>query len=187
MECGIRFLKKMFDQENYLACWLFASHAHKHQYYPGNNLPYLTHIGSVVMEVLAVADSIENIDLAISCALLHDTIEDTEITYDDVVSAFSETVAEGVMALTKNAELPNKEDRMIDSLTRIQQQSKSVWVVKLADRISNLGKPPHYWDLSKKQKYAEEAGMILDYLGDANKLLAERLNGKIQSYQDLYC
>ena len=177
----------MFDQENYLQCWLFASHAHKHQKYPGDDLPYLTHIGSVVMEVVAAADSIEDIDLAISCAILHDTIEDTEVTYDDILSTFSETVADGVMALTKNTKLPTKEKRMIDSLTRIQQQPKSVWAVKLADRISNLGKPPHYWNLAKKQKYAEEAGIILNYLGDANELLAERLSGKIKDYQNLYC
>ena len=139
------------------------------------------------MEVVAVADSIEAIDLAISCAILHDTLEDTDTTYDELVNAFSKRVAEGVMALTKNTELPRKEEQMIDSLTRIQQQPVSVWGVKLADRISNLGKPPQYWDLAKKQKYAEEAKMILAYLGDANALLAARLREKIEHYQNAYC
>jgi (p)ppGpp synthase/HD superfamily hydrolase len=79
-----------------------------------------------------------------------------------------------------------EEPQMIDSLTRIQQP-KSIWAVKLADRISNLGKPPHYWDQAKKQNYAKEADVILAYLGDANSLLAERLGSKIERYQSLYC
>ena len=173
----------LFDQERYLKAWNFASHAHKNQLFINNELPYLTHIGYVVMEVIAIAATIEDIDLAISCAILHDTIEDTEVSYDDIASAFSKKIADGVMALTKNETLPSKQEQMIDSLNRTKQEGKSVWAVKLADRISNLKQPPQHWDQAKIKYYREEARLILENLKDANTLLATRLEDKIEAYQ----
>ena len=47
--------------------------------------------------------------------------------------------------------------QMADSLARIKQQPKEVWLVKLADRSANLGKPPHYWSAEKILAYRQEA------------------------------
>jgi (p)ppGpp synthase/HD superfamily hydrolase len=47
-------------------------------------------------------------DFAISCALLHDVIEDTNITYDDLYVKFGYEIADGVEALTKNKIFQNK-------------------------------------------------------------------------------
>ena len=55
-------------------------------------------------------------------------------------------------------------------------------MVKLADRISNLGPPPSDWDQEKISKYKEEAQLIYDNLKDANKFLADRLKHKIDNY-----
>jgi len=55
-----------------------------------------------MMEVMAVQDSIENAELAIVCAILHDTIEDTVVTYSELEKEFGEAVANGVMALSKD-------------------------------------------------------------------------------------
>jgi (p)ppGpp synthase/HD superfamily hydrolase len=55
-------------------------------------------------------------------------------------------------------------------------------MVKLADRISNLGPPPSDWDQEKISKYKEEAKLIYDNLKDANKFLADRLKQKIDNY-----
>ena len=66
---------------------------------------------------------------------------------------FGKDVADGVLALTKNENLP-KEDRMRDSLERLLKQPKQVQIVKLADRITNLQAPPHYWTKEKIVNYA---------------------------------
>jgi len=80
---------------------------------------------------------------------------------------------------------------MQDSLVRILLQTKEVWMVKLADRITNLQPPPPHWDLPKKIKHSDEAIDILQQLGPANKQLAKRLALKIEQYQLLlkriYC
>jgi (p)ppGpp synthase/HD superfamily hydrolase len=59
-------------------------------------------------------------------------------------------------------------------------------MVKMADRITNLQPPPHYWTKEKINNYREEAQLILDELGKANEHLAKRLADKIQNYQQ-YC
>jgi (p)ppGpp synthase/HD superfamily hydrolase len=172
----------MINQDNITKAWFFASRVHKEQFYPGEKLPYLTHIGNVMMEVMGVASRLENAELAICCAILHDTIEDTPTTYADIEKEFGTSVADGVMALSKNGNLETKREQMLDSLMRIKQQPKEVWVVKMGDRVANLGKPPHYWSAEKIEAYRDEAQIILENLGVADEVMAERLRGKIEDY-----
>ncbi|TAE53534.1 MAG: bifunctional (p)ppGpp synthetase/guanosine-3',5'-bis(diphosphate) 3'-pyrophosphohydrolase, partial [Bacteroidetes bacterium] len=149
-----------------------GKHAEQGQLVPGSQLPYAVHISNVAMEILAAALEGQPMDLtlAIPVALLHDTLEDTATTFEEISSAFGEEVAGAVLALTKNAALP-KEAQMPDSLRRIQEQRPEVWAVKLADRITNLQQPPGHWTLSKKQAYQQEAQYIADTLSDGNAYL----------------
>ncbi len=174
----------IWDQDNYLAAWNFASDIHNGQKIPGKDIPYINHLGLVTMEATAAIakDSINDPDLLILCALLHDSIEDTSTTYDDIKKIFSLEVADGVLALTKNTDLPTKLEQMKDSLSRIKNQPKEVWMVKLCDRITNLQPPPKHWNKEKIIKYQNEARLILEELGSANLFLAERLKIKIDGY-----
>ena len=72
---------------------------------------------------------------------------------------------------------------MMDSLQRIKKLPYEVWAVKMADRITNLQKPPSHWDNEKKKKYRAEAQVILDELGTGNVFLAERLRLLIEDYR----
>lgn len=173
------------SQDKYIKACNFAAKAHNGQLVPGTDLPYLVHLSLVSMEVIAAlgADDKHDADLAMQCAWLHDTIEDTTtVTYENVKDSFGVNVADGVWALTKDTSLP-KQDQMADSLKRIRQQSKEVWVVKMADRITNLQPPPHYWNQEKIVRYREEALMIHNALKDANELLAARLLLKANEYK----
>ena len=173
----------MYNQDTITKAWFFASVAHKTQLYPTQKLPYITHIGNVMMEVMGVVSTLKNAELSIICAILHDTIEDTKVTYDELVAEFGEEVAKGVLALSKNEKLPTKKEQMLDSLKRIKQQPQDVWLVKMADRIANLGKPPLHWNKEKIKNYRDEAKLILEYLKESNEALAQRLAQKIEDYQ----
>jgi (p)ppGpp synthase/HD superfamily hydrolase len=70
----------------------------------------------------------------------------------------------------------------MDSLKRIKLQPKEVWAVKMADRICNLYAPPFYWNNEKKIAYQKEAQLILSELKEGNSYLAERLQQKIEKY-----
>ena len=94
----------MWDQEQYIKAWNFASVAHNQQLVPGINNTYINHIGLVAMEVMSACSqqTIAQPTLAVLCALLHDTIEDTAISYDELVEQFGLEVANGVLSLTKD-------------------------------------------------------------------------------------
>ena len=110
-------------QETYQRAIKFAGEKHSKQKVPGTNANYLLHISNVAMEVLMAYKAGENFDilLAIQIALLHDTIEDTDTDFDEIESLFGKPVAEGVQALTKDETLPNKQERMLDSLKPYQR------------------------------------------------------------------
>lgn len=178
----------IWDQDLYIKAWRFAADAHLGQTVPGTDIPYLNHLGNVAMEVMSAVAETEVADpnLAVQAALLHDTIEDTACDYASVKEVFGQPVADGVQALSKNPEAGDKKAQMQDSLTRIRLQPKEIWMVKLADRITNLQAPPQHWSLEKAVRYRDEAQMILDALGEANTLLAARLQEKIENYKQ-YC
>lgn len=173
----------MFSPDRYLAALQFAATKHNTQKFPGTELPYLVHVVTVASEVIAAlpAAHLADPDLAVQCALLHDTIEDTETTREEVVERFGPAVTEGVLALSKDSRLP-KAEQMSDCLRRIKLQPREIWVVKLADRIANMDQPPHYWPPEKRRAYREEAIVIANALGPACPALDARLRERIEAY-----
>lgn len=171
------------SQDTWLDAWRFAAEAHREQLWPGTDLPYLTHLGMVAMELLQAhaLHPVGDLRLAHCCAILHDVVEDQGLSHAELAARYGLAVADGVLALSKDPSQP-KPLAMADSLRRIQAQPKEVWCVKLADRISNLQGPPPHWSPEKVAAYRVEAQVILDALGEAHPVLAARLAQKIAVY-----
>lgn len=169
-----------------MRAWHFAATRHQGQTVTGSELPYITHVGAVAMEVLATiaVEKLANPDLAVACALLHDTIEDTKTSAEEIATEFGAVIAAGVVALSKDKALPD-DATMADSLRRIQEQPREIWVVKLADRTVNMEPAPAKWSADKRRAYKAQATTILEQLGSASPTLAERLRGKIARYEAL--
>lgn len=174
---------------------LFAAQAHQVQPWPGNpNLPYIVHPVLVCQEIIAAlaVEMVENPDLAVQCALLHDVIEDGEdeekgkdkvLFYEKVKAEFGSPVADGVQALSKNQHLPEAE-QIADSVNRLLALNcREAQMVKLADRIVNLT-PPYIpdWDKKKKRLYLDDALLIHDKLQFASPFLAARLAARISAF-----
>ena len=165
------------------AAWRLAAEAHAGQRFPGTELPYLVHISMVAGELsLALmqepaADGL----LSVLCAILHDAVEDTAVTTEQLAARFGPAVAAGVDALTKRP-FATKAEAMADSLQRIQAQPHAIWKVKLADRVTNLQRPPAHWSRAKAAAYLAEAETILQALGDASPTLAARLRARMAAY-----
>lgn len=176
-------------QTKYQKAIKFAAkkHADINQLIPGTNLPYVVHLSNVAMEILIATQKTEKFDseFAIQVALLHDILEDTETTFDEIANEFGKEIAQAVLALTKNSKIP-KEERMKDSLNRIKELPKEVWAVKLADRITNLQVPPEHWNIEKITAYQKQAVQIYDSLKGGNEYLENRLCKKISDYLK-YC
>lgn len=183
---GVDFVNSW--QDEYAKALHFAALAHGEQKYPEKPYSYLVHLSIVSAETIGAITNIneKNVELdknlAIQCAILHDTIEDTSIKYEDVEKQFGKVVADGVMALTKDEKL-NRDLQMADSIARIKKQSKEIWIVKMADRVANLQTPLKRWSSQKIREYMTEAIFIHAELKQANKFLADRLDEKIRIYE----
>lgn len=180
----LKNITNRWSQDAYIRAYKFAAEKHVGQRVPGTDWSYLAHLSMVSMEVMTALHHETGMDgdLAVQAAILHDTIEDTEAAYDDLLSKFGQRVADGVFALTKDV-LLEKQDQMQDSLKRIKLQPKEIWMVKLADRITNLQPPPAYWTTEKRRKYLDQARLIRDELKSGSAFLSDRLSVKIREYQ----
>lgn len=166
----------------------FAGEKHHNQKMPGHIANYLLHVSNVAMEILMAHHHLKdfNLNYAIQVAILHDVIEDTPTSYDQVERLFGQAVADGVLALTKSAQIESKEAMMQDSLRRINNQPNEVGMVKLADRITNLQCPPAHWNEEKKSRYLKEAHLISEQLTGKNQYLNDRLEQKMKDYQHYF-
>lgn len=179
--------QELFNVDDFRENLAFALKAHGEQKTP-HGLPYAVHLLSVTAEVINAFSreplSYDEHNVAIACALLHDVNEDTTtcITKESPIAGHKEVIAKGVHALTKDKNLPSKEAQMRKSLDHLKKRQNCVALVKLADRIVNLGEPPKHWDSCKKRTYLEEAKLILAELGYAHTYLASKLQDKIKAY-----
>ena len=175
-------------QELYQNAMKFAGEKHCHQKMTGSASNYLLHLSNVAMEVLIAHKELADFDLgfAIQVAILHDVIEDTDTAPEEIEELFGAKVKNGVLALTKNKTIEPKEERMIDSLKRINKETKEVGLVKLADRITNLQQPPPTWAKSKIKAYHQQAKIIANQLVNKNQYLHNRLETKIEEYEHYF-
>lgn len=180
-----------WSRDKYFKALKFVAEAHEGQLIPGTDMPYVVHVSLVAMEIIAALaeEPVEKPNLAMQCALLHDCLEDTYIVYDEIVSQFGRYVADGVLALSKDGavgisedELERERQQLEDSLERIKRLPKEIWMVKLADRVTNLQFSPVHWDDEKIERYKQGAELIHEELAEASAYLGERLRIKIDSY-----
>jgi guanosine-3',5'-bis(diphosphate) 3'-pyrophosphohydrolase len=110
----------------------------------------------------------------ICAALLHDTIEDTETTADELLQQFGQDIASIVMEVTDDKSLPKNErkQRQIDHAASLSPDAK---LVKLADKISNLrdiaATPPKGWDIQRKREYFDWSKAVVDRMRGAHSAL----------------
>ncbi len=180
----------MWNQDLYNKVIDFAGKAHGSQTVIDGGTSYVVHIAKVASEaekLIATGNFFGNPDLLIAVALLHDVLEDTDVTYDQLKYMFGETTADCVKALTRNKFLDEKGSivkmaSLIDSIERIKKQPIETAMVKMCDRIVNLHNIPHSWTEAKVNQYKLESEVILKELGFANEYLKERLKEKIDNY-----
>lgn len=166
----------------------FATIAHGNQVRKGNeHIPYIFHPVDVANEVIYFSGlPVPELEIASVIAILHDTVEDTVVTLQDIRDQFGDEVADGVGALTKSDELgsdsgTSKLDETRENLERLKLVPKYVQVVKLADRVSNLKNFPAMWGREKVANYLNESSLIAHELQSASEGLYARLLSRIAS------
>ena len=139
----------------------FATDAHSGQVRKYTGLPYVTHVQEVA-SIVAEHGGSEAMQIA---ALLHDTVEDTPTTFEDIRSKFGDDVTHFVWFLTdvSRPEDGNRATRKAMDRAHVSRGPKEVQVIKLADMISN-GKDILTHDRSFAKVYIPELRALLDSL-----------------------
>ena len=152
----------------------FAAARHVHQRRKGEAAePYMNHLTEVA-ELVAAATRGSDPEVIIA-AVLHDTVEDTETTLDDLVAEFGERVAGLVAEVTDDKSLP-KQTRKDLQIAHASHASRGAQIIKLADKTSNLRalatSPPKDWGDERIAEYVDWAGRVVDACRGADRGLA---------------
>lgn len=173
-----------FDLSKLLKAISFSAKKHKGQTRKDKDAtPYIIHPIGVAKSIFAEGNVV-NVDILVA-ALLHDTLEDTDTTKDELTTLFGETVALTVEEVSNDPRLTpeaNKE-RQVAHAPFLSYNAK---VVKLADRLYNvrdLRDPPPSWDQEKIDAYRNWGAKLLLALKGTNakleKLLAEEIESEM--------
>lgn len=134
---GARTLEQnmLRNSDSFLRAVHFAAKKHQGQRRKGSQTPYINH----PIEVATFCHVIGKIEdgNTLAAAVLHDTLEDTETTYQELVDEFGLVIASTVAEVSDDKDLP-KVERKRHQIETASKLSTAAQQVKLADKLSNL-------------------------------------------------
>jgi len=172
----MNLMSKQLDREtfpDFVKALAFASRKHSQQRRKDADAsPYINHPIALV-SILAVEAGIHDRD-TLCAALLHDTIEDTQTSVEELVESFGNSVASLVQEVSDDKSLP-KAERKLRNIEHAAHLSAKARLIKLADIIANLrdtaDNPPVKWPLARRQDYFDWAKQVADQIPDPSPQL----------------
>ena len=139
-------------------------------------VPYINHLLEV-SELIANSPEGGGDENVIAAALLHDAIEDQEITAETIAEMFNRDVAKLVLEVTDDKSL-DKQVRKALQIANAPHKSPRAALIKLADKISNVtavaDDPPVHWELERRVAYVAWSRAVVRGLPPASpSLLAQ--------------
>ncbi|MGN8896875.1 RelA/SpoT family protein [Flavonifractor sp. HCP28S3_F3] len=177
LEDKIKSYNPSLDTQRLFNAFTFADNAHSGQLRKDGS-PYITH-------PLAVAEIVAELELdtdSIIAALLHDCIEDTGVTHEEIAKLFGATVAdlvEGVTKLTR-VQYTSKEEEQMENLRKmLMAMAKDIRVIliKICDRLHNM-RTMEYQSPKKQKEKALETMEI--YAPIAHRLGMQRIKWELE-------
>jgi GTP pyrophosphokinase len=165
------------DEDLLNRAYVYAMKAHGHQKRASGD-PYFAH----PLEVAAILTDMRLDDATIVAAVLHDTIEDTEATREEIDRLFGAEIGRLVDGLTKikKLDLVSKKAAQAENLRKLLvavSEDVRVLLVKLADRLHNM-RTLHYVPPAKRQRIAEETLDI--YAPLAGRMGMQEVRGELE-------
>lgn len=151
----------------------FAARKHRQQRRKGADQdPYINH----PLELLNMLANDAGIDdpVVLLGALLHDTVEDTDTTFEELEAHFGKAVAQVVEELTDDKSLPKATRKQLQ-VEHASQMSDRAKLIKLADKTSNLrdiaDTPPPDWSIQRRAEYCEWSKRVVDEIRGTHPVL----------------
>ncbi|GHV06111.1 (p)ppGpp synthetase [Clostridia bacterium] len=144
-----------FDRARLDDAFLFAFKSHEGVLRKDGS-PYITH---PLETAIILADLAMDMDTIIA-GLLHDVIEDTQYSFDDIVKRFGRTIAELVDGVSKLTRMPyaTKEERQMENLRKMlmaMAKDIRVLIIKIADRLHNMRTIEYHTEAKRREKSLE--------------------------------
>jgi guanosine-3',5'-bis(diphosphate) 3'-pyrophosphohydrolase len=154
------------DLQLFVRALAFAAQKHRDQRRKDQEAsPYINH-PIALADVLINAGGVDDVTV-LAAAILHDTVEDTETTPEELEREFGAAIAEAVLAVTDDKSLAKAERKrlQIEHAASLTREAK---LVKLADKICNVrdvaNSPPSDWPLERRRAYFDWAKAVVDEL-----------------------
>jgi GTP diphosphokinase / guanosine-3',5'-bis(diphosphate) 3'-diphosphatase len=156
-----------------LKAFKFAASKHRDQRRKDKDAsPYINHLIAVAETLWVVGGIREAATMA--AGILHDVIEDTDTSPEELEREFGPEISAIVSELTDDKELP-KHVRKRLQIEHAAYLSTPARLVKIADKISNLDdiihSPPAGWSLERREEYVLWAGKVIDGVRGGNQAL----------------
>lgn len=176
----------VYDVHAILLAAQFAAEKHSGQRRKGALAePYINHLLEVAQLVSKALEEPDT-DLVIA-ALLHDTVEDTDTTPEELAERFGPDVANLVMECTDDKSLPKAERKRLQ-IEHAPTRSVRAQVIKLADKISNmrsiLVSPPADWSFERRREYFLWAEQVVNGLSRPNAMLKAEFEGIVRAFEE---
>jgi guanosine-3',5'-bis(diphosphate) 3'-pyrophosphohydrolase len=159
----------------------FAAFKHRNQKRKGaDGVPYINHPLEVA-DILAGVGQINDTGV-LSAAILHDTIEDTDATKEEIETIFGAEICAYVLEVSDDKSLPKPERKrlQIEHAPHISDGAKQI---KLADKICNVRdvteNPPDWWETERRVAYIRWSEAVVDGLRGVNSNLDELFDEKL--------
>jgi len=178
------FSTNLADIQRITSAAHFAAVQHADQRRKGKaGEPYINHLIEVAD---LVASSLTEPDTnLIMAAFIHDVVEDTPTTNQEVAERFGPDVAALVAEVTDDKSLPKAERKRLQIETA-PKKSKRAQSIKVVDKISNLRailhSPPTDWDQQLKKEYVAWAKKVVDGLTEPNAILKVEFEKTLQEF-----
>jgi guanosine-3',5'-bis(diphosphate) 3'-pyrophosphohydrolase len=156
-----------------LAALRFAADKHRHQRRKGEDgSPYLHHCIEVA-DTLAAQGGVTDPEV-LAAAILHDTLEDTDATPDELTRCFGDRVRRIVEEVSDDRALTRDRRRELQ-VEKAPSLSPEAKLIKLADKICNVGDvahaPPVGWSTERRREYVEWTARVVAGCRGANPTL----------------
>ena len=164
----------------------FAAKKHTNQKRKGDDAaPYINHPLEVA-NLLANKGNIDDYDVLIA-AILHDTVEDTATTKEEISELFGEKVCGFVLEVTDDKSLP-KAERKQKQIEHAPHLSNGAKQIKLGDKISNItdvmNDPPAGWSKERRLEYIEWGEKVVAGLRGANPALENHFDELVKKAKE---
>ena len=166
----------------------FAAEKHRFQKRKDTTgTPYINHPINVALTLAEIGEETDD-DLLVA-AILHDTIEDTQTTPEEISTRFGPPVLSLVLEVTDDKNLPKEERKQLQVLNA-SKKSESARKLKLSDKICNvmdiIHHPPGNWSIERKQQYLSWAEQVLEGLRGTNLKLENKLRELINEGRKVF-